>query len=314
MTSALVFSGQGAQQPDMLDGLRACASFTPRYEAVCAALKLSPLEELARGNKAVLNHNAVSSLMTVLAGVMSLERYRAAGEAEPAFVAGYSVGQWTALYAAGVVPFAMLIDVVHQRSRFMDQAIRRTPGAMLGVIGLPAGVVEELCEAVRASTGEYVAISNENAVGQFSLAGTTAAIDAAEARLETTQARKVVRLPVSGAWHCALMDEAAEKFGRWLEGVALSPPKIPVTDNVTGEFLPNDAGEFRQRLVEHVRMPVRWQNCVKTLIAAGTDEIVEVGYGNLLTKFGFFIDRSVRHRAFYNSTESAEHVRYRRAV
>jgi [acyl-carrier-protein] S-malonyltransferase len=141
-------------------------------------------------------------------------------------------------------------------------------------------------------------ISNVNAPRQYTVAGDEDALDIAESRLRELKPRRLVRLNVAGAWHTPLLGAAAEELERRLAAFELRLPAQPVADNVTGGMLPDEPRELRLRLAEHVAAPVQWQACVKSLIAAGAAELVEVGYGSMLTKFGPFIDRSVAHRAF----------------
>ena len=282
----------------MLKGVQEHPAFAERYALVSEALGTAPLAELERGNVAWLNQNRVSSLLTLLASSLSLDVFRAGEPDAPAFTAGYSVGQWTALYAAGVLPFPRLVEVVARRAAAMDRCFAQTPGAMLAVIGLRAEQVEEALAPLRAA-GHRVWISNLNCVGQYTLAGTATGVAAAQEALAALKPKKLQPLPVSGAWHSPLLDPAEEDFGAYLAEVELAAPLAPVIDNVTGDPLPRERPALDRQLARHLNHPVQWERGLRTMLAGGVTRFVEIGWGNVLTKFGFFVDRSVEHRAFY---------------
>lgn len=296
---ALLFPGQGAHDPKMLDGVKGLPGFAERYALVSDALGSAPLDAIA-DDPDYLNQNRVTALLTLLASSLSLDRYHETTGRRADFVAGYSVGQWTALYAAGALSFERLVAVVAKRSALMDACFVETAGAMLAVIGLKADVLEGLCERLRGE-GHQVWVSNYNCVGQYTLAGTASAIAAAEAAVAELKPRKAARVPVSGAWHSPLLATANAGFHAYLASVALEPPSVPVVDNVTGDVLPADRTTLDLRLADHLDHPVLWEQGIKTLLGRGARRFVEIGYGNVLTKFGFFIDRSVEHQAYYVS-------------
>jgi [acyl-carrier-protein] S-malonyltransferase len=295
---ALVFPGQGAHDVKMLDGVRELPGFAARYALVADALRSSPLDEIAAGNAEYLNQNRVTALLTLLVSSLSLDAFREKTGADADFVSGYSVGQWTALYAAGAVSFEQLVEIVATRSALMDDCFVDVAGAMLAVIGLKAEVLENLCDGLRAKSYR-VWVSNYNCVGQYTLAGAADAIDAAERALVELKPRKVARVPVSGAWHTPLLAAAHSGFATYLAGVTLGPTRVPVVDNVTGGWLPAERPALDQQLARHLDHPVLWEPGIRALLAKGAKRFVEIGYGNVLTKFGFFIDRSVEHQAFY---------------
>ncbi len=295
---ALVFPGQGAHDVKMLDGVRGLPGFAARYALVADALRSSPLDEIAAGNAEYLNQNRVTALLTLLVSTLSLDAFREAHGRDADFVSGYSVGQWTALYAAGAVSFEQLVEIVAVRSALMDDCFVDVAGAMLAVIGLKAEVLENLCDGLRAKS-HRVWVSNYNCVGQYTIAGAADAIDAAERALAELKPRKIARVPVSGAWHTPLLAAAHAGFAKYLAGVPIAPTTVPVVDNVTGGWLPAERPALDQQLARHLDHPVLWEQGIRALLAKGAKRFVEIGYGNVLTKFGFFIDRSVEHQAFY---------------
>jgi [acyl-carrier-protein] S-malonyltransferase len=297
---ALLFPGQGAHDVKMLDGVRGLPAFTRRYEAIADALGSSPLDEIAAGHADYLNQNRVTALLTLLVSSLSLDLFHEQTGGKADFVSGYSVGQWTALYAAGALSFDEVVAVVAKRSALMDDCFTDLPGAMLAVIGLKAEVLENLCDGLRAKSYR-VWVSNYNCVGQYTIAGAADAIEAAERALAELKPRKVARVPVSGAWHTPLLAAAHAGFATHLADVALAPTSVPVVDNVTGGWLPTARPALDLQLARHLDHPVLWEQGIRALLAKGAKRFVEIGYGNVLTKFGFFIDRSVEHQAFYVS-------------
>lgn len=301
--TTLLFPGQGAHDLHMLERIKYMEHFSPRYELVCDLLEGNPLQELERGNQAYLNRNEVSSMLTLLVSSLLLDVYQETSEPRPVFLAGYSVGQWLALYVANVISYEQLMAIVKTRATLMDGCFKEKKGGMLAVIGLPADRLNQVCRELEIE-GHYLTISNYNCVGQFSLAGTAEAIALAYDRIQALKPKKVVRLPVSGAWHCSLLDQAATSFEAYLRGIPFTRPVLPVINNVTGDFLPAAEKAMKEQLALHLSAPVQWAKGIKTLIAHGGNEFIEIGYGNTLTKFGFFIDRSVRHRSFTPLTEA----------
>jgi [acyl-carrier-protein] S-malonyltransferase len=294
--TTLLFPGQGAHDLQMLEGVKHLAQFSQRYEVVCDLLGSNPLQEIEKGNSAYLNQNLVSSTLTLLVSSLLLERYKASGCPTPTFLAGYSVGQWLALSAAKVISYEKLMEIMKTRAELMDNCFNDQKGGMLAVIGLSEETLKRLCQALEAE-GQTLAISNYNCAGQFSLAGTAEAVAAAQDRIQALKPKKVVRLPVSGGWHCALLAKASSAFRAYLQAIPFNKPELPIIDNVTGDFLPETEPELKEQLALHLSSAVQWDKGIKTLIAHGSHQFIEVGYGNTLTKFGFFIDRSVQYHS-----------------
>ncbi len=294
---ALLFPGQGAQDARMADGLRSHPQFASRYEAIREHAGMDVLCALEGGDVGLLNQNLSSSLLTALVSALSLDSYLESGCPPPDFIAGYSVGQWPAMYAAGMLLYEPMVGLLAQRARLMDACVEREPGAMLAVIGLPLAVIESLLTDLRAA-GHRIFVGNYNCPGHYSITGTVTAIQCAEVALMRHKPRKLLRLPVAGAWHCPLLGDAADELARVLAEVRLQPPRVPVIDNVTGDWLPQDPVELHASLARHLVQPVRWERGIERLIRAGATRLIEVGYGDMLTKFGFFIDRSVECRTY----------------
>ncbi|MEM6477868.1 MAG: ACP S-malonyltransferase [Pseudomonadota bacterium] len=288
---ALVFPGQGAQGADMLSAFEAAPSYGRLRAHLAQRLGCDPL----RG-EGDLNDNRVASLLTVTASLLALELWRQAHpNAVIAGLAGYSVGQWTALYAAGCFEEETLFEVISQRARFMDEACAAgPPGGMVSVIGVPLGDIKHCCARARAQ-GFDVFLANDNAPNQVTLAGQLGALSALKDIIAPLRPKQIRDIPVAGAWHSPAMAPAAARFERYLMGVTLRAPTLPIIDNVSGLAFKNKPAAHD--LARQVAEPVLWQGCVRALISLGATQVIEMGHGNILTKFGFFIDRSVKHVA-----------------
>jgi len=295
--TAFVFPGQGAHGPGMLEPFRDAPGFATHYERVCALVGGDPLA-IADRDTEFLNRNAVSSLFTVLASVACLELAREHDSSfQPVAAAGYSVGQWTALYAGGSIGVEDLFRVVAERARLMDECVAGArPSGMLAVIGVGAADLEAVCgEATE--RGDLLEIANHNAPGQYTLGGNDTGLDFAEKRLAPLRPKRLARLPVAAAWHSRILEGAVEPLASFLEGVPIGAPRVPIIDNTSGGWLPHGEGERRAALARQVAHPVLWMQGIRTMAGLGVRHTIEIGYGDVLTKFGFFIDRSLRHQA-----------------
>lgn len=294
---ALVFPGQAAQSPEMLDPFRSDPRFAVGYSLVCDLLHRDPLAD-APERGARLHENATSSLLTVLASVLALDRLRSQHEAlTPVGTAGYSVGQWSAMYAAGMIELEPLLRTVYARAMEMNRCDAAAKGGMLAVVGVREADLSRICETAHAA-GHFLAIANFNAPAHYSLSGSADGLAFAEEQLQILNPKVLLRVPVAGAWHCALLQPAVGPFRSWLEDLRLANPRLPVIDNVTAQPLPDQPGELRARLAQHLAVPVCWRQDIEALAQSGATAFVEVGFGNILTKFGMFIARKARHVAF----------------
>ncbi len=281
----------------MLNGLLSNKRFDEYYATIVDALGYAPLEAI-ECNPTVINSHLLSTLLTMLASSLSYFRYLETTEERPAFLAGYSIGEFTALHIAGCYDFAHLVSLIKERSAIINESMQRTPGAMLGVIGIPAEKLQVMVAQLQ-EEGQPIYISNFNCANQYSLAGGKEAVKTALERIAPLKPQRLLELPVAGAWHCPLLADAQIEIAAQLQKCNWNKPNIPVIDNVTGELLSDNVESIKEQLVKQVVSPVLWDKGVKTLISQGCDRLIEVGYGNVLTKFGFFIDRSVDFSCFY---------------
>lgn len=282
--NALLFPGQGAQAPGMGRDLAqhyqaARATFQAANEALDMELDRlcfeGPAEELSCSDV------AQPAILT-----MSVAALRALAEAlgrppAAAAAAGLSLGEYTALVAAGAIDFADAVRLVRNRGLYMQQASEANPAVMYSVIGLEDGAVEEACDRTREATGGRVWPANYNSPGQVVISGEEDAAATASTMCTEAGARKTIQLKVSGAFHTPLMQSAAEKLAPLLAALEIRPPACPVVANVTG--LPaGEPEQIRRLLLEQVTSPVRWAAGMRWLLAQGICEFLEIGPGRVL--------------------------------
>lgn len=226
----------------------------------------------------------------------ALAALRAAG-VEGAMAAGHSLGEYTALYAAGALDFATGLKLVDARARAMEEASRERPGTMAAVLGLDSERVEEICRS--ASTEGVVVAANWNSPGQVVLSGERAAVARAIELARSSGAKKAIELNVGGAFHSPLMAGAAERLRDAVAGAAIRKPRLRFVANFSGSFL-SDPALIAHSLIEQLTSCVLWMDCVKTMAAAGAAEVIEVGPGNVLTGLARRIEGRLKR---YNVSE-----------
>jgi [acyl-carrier-protein] S-malonyltransferase len=284
LPTAYTFPGQGSQAVGM--GKALAAAFAPAravFEEVDAALgeKLSATMWEGPADKLTLTENTQPALLAVsLAAIRVLESEAGLDLARDArFVAGHSLGEYSALAAAGSLALADAAKLVRIRGRAMQQAVPVGQGAMAALLGLEPAAVREI--AATAAEGEVCEAANDNAPGQIVVSGTRTAVERA---VEIAKARgaRAMMLPVSAPFHCALMQPAADAMRYALGKVKVRPPKVPLVPNVSANPV-NDPAEIVNGLVAQVTGTVRWRECVLYLVNHGVDRLVEVGSGKVLT-------------------------------
>lgn len=281
MTLALVFPGQGSQSVGMLAEL---ASEFPQVEQTFAeaseALGYDLWRLVCSGPESELQLTAVTQPAMLTAGVAVWRVWQAAGGPAPAVMAGHSLGEYSALVCAGALPFAQAVQLVRQRGEYMQQAVPLGTGAMAAVLGLERAAVEAAC-ASACSADEIVAVANYNAPLQSVIAGHTAAVARAGSAAQAAGAKRVVTLPVSAPFHCSLMRPAAEALAPAIAAAHISPPAIPVINNVDVAAA-SDPAAIRDALLRQIYSPVRWVEVIEAMAARGVTHVVECGPGKVL--------------------------------
>lgn len=290
---AFVFPGQGSQQLGMgQDACEAYPSVRGLFDEADALLGF-PLSALCfTGPLEVLN-DTINTQPAIFVTSVALWRVIEPRLSGAAFFAGHSLGEYSALVAAGALDFAAGLRLVRERGRLMKAAGEQGQGGMAAVLGLDEATLDGICEQARAATGGVVQAANYNAPGQVVISGDETALTEVMARAEAAGARKVVRLAVSIAAHSPLMAAAAASFRQAVEATPFRAPKAPVVGNVTAKPL-TIVGEIVDELVRQLTAPVRWTESVQWMISQGVDAFVEVGPGQVLTGLVKRIDRSLQ--------------------
>jgi [acyl-carrier-protein] S-malonyltransferase len=288
-----LFPGQGSQAVGMGRALAksfliAAQTFAEADEAL--SFPISKLIFEGPDEDLRLTENTQPAILTVSVAAW---RVLAAHGIEPTFAAGHSLGEWSAHVAAGSLKFVDAVRAVKARGKAMQQAVPAGQGAMAAVLSLAADEVAAACAEAASLTGLPVAAANLNSPDQTVISGATAAVEKAAELVKARGARRAVMLPVSAPFHCSMMAPAQEAVAHFLAGIEISDPKIPVAANISGNLV-TTAAEVRNALIQQVTGAVRWVDCVKTLIDAGTTTFIEVGPGKVLTGLLRQIDRNLK--------------------
>ena len=288
MKLAFVFPGQGSQKVGMLagfDGNDVAADVMRRADA---ALGQDLTGLIANGPEANLNLTVNTQPAMLASSYAMYEAWLAAGGMRPAVMAGHSLGEYTALTAAGVFTLEEAVGLVRFRAQAMQSAVPVGVGAMAAILGMTGEAIEEVIRDM-----ENVSVANYNCPGQIVITGETKAVEKAAEALKEAGAKRAVMLNVSGPFHSPMMKPAGEELAKVLEKTELSELQIPYVTNVTAEYV-SDISETKALLAEQVASTVRWQESMERMIAEGVDTFVEIGPGKTLAGFMRKINRNVK--------------------
>ena len=306
---AFVFPGQGSQSVGMLDGWGDHPVVAQTLKEASDALGEDVGLLIKEGPKEALALTTNTQPVMLVAGVAAWRVWRAEGGAAPVAVAGHSLGEYSALVAAGVLTLAQAAPLVRLRAAAMQEAVPVGTGAMAAILGMEASKVIAGCAEALAlfgpGTAEVVEAVNFNDPIQTVIAGTKAAVDKACEVLKAAGAKRALPLPVSAPFHSSLMKPAAEKLRVALADVALAAPQIPVVNNVD-VAVQQDADAIREALYRQAFGPVRWVECVQALKARGVTHIIECGPGKVLAGLTKRIDPELVGAALFDSATLAE--------
>jgi [acyl-carrier-protein] S-malonyltransferase len=276
---ALIFPGQGSQAVGMLDAFADTQVVRETFKEASDVLDVDLWKLAADGPVDALNATVNTQPVMLSAGYAVYRAWRQAGGAEPAFVAGHSLGEYTALTAAGVLAFADAVPLVRFRAQAMQDAVPVGAGAMAAILGLDDDAVRAAC--AEAARGDVVEAVNFNAPNQVVIAGHRAAVERGVEAARAKGARRAVMLPVSAPFHSSLLQPAAERLARRLQESVFSAPRIPVINNVDVAIL-SETDRIKDALARQACRPVRWVEVIRHMAAGGVTHIAECGPGKVL--------------------------------
>ena len=304
---AFVFPGQGSQAVGMLDAWGDHPAVRQAVQEASDALGEDLGALIAQGPKEALALTTNTQPVMLLAGVAAWRVWQAEGGALPDAVAGHSLGEYSALVAAGVLSLGQASPLVRLRAAAMQAAVPVGVGAMAAVLGLDADKVKAVCAQVTADLGgaEVVEAVNFNDPGQTVIAGSKAAVDAAGAAMKTAGAKRALPLPVSAPFHSSLMQPAAEQLKAALAGITFAAPQIDVINNIDVAVV-HEGAAIADALYRQAFGPVRWVESVQALKARGITHVVECGPGKVLAGMVKRIDADLIGAALYDPATLAE--------
>ncbi|MGG3279762.1 ACP S-malonyltransferase [Paenibacillus solani] len=290
--TAFIFPGQGAQSVGMgKDAYDAVPSARDLFQRADDQLGFALSSIIFNGPEEELKQTANTQPALLATSVAYLEAIRSKG-VEPDYVAGHSLGEYSALVCAGVLSFEEAVSIVRARGEYMEAAVPGGQGAMAAVLGADREALSELCKNITAE-GHVVELANMNCPGQIVISGSAAGVAAAAERVKEAGGKRAIPLEVSGPFHSSMMKEAAERLASKLEQASFNTPSVPVVANVTARPV-EDAAAIRGLLVEQVYSPVLWHDSVEWMISQGVDTFVEIGPGSVLSGLIKKIDKSVK--------------------
>ena len=302
MKFAFFFPGQGSQSLGMMNGFEGRAVVEATFAEASAALGQDLWAMMNGSDAAPINETVNTQPLMLAAGVATYRAYLEAGGKTPAVVAGHSLGEYSALVAAGALSFADAVKLVRLRAELMQSAVPQGVGAMAAVLGLDDDQVQAIC--AQAAQGEVVEAVNFNSPGQGVIAGNVAAVERAMAAAKEAGAKRALPLPVSVPSHCSLMKPAAEKLAEALQDVVIHTPQIRVIHNADVAAY-DDADKIKDALVRQLYSPVRWTETVNALVAEGIAESAECGPGKVLAGLAKRINKEAACTALTNAEQVA---------
>ena len=300
---ALVFPGQGSQAVGMMRSFADAKPVRDTFTEASDVLGQDLWQLVAAGPAEQLNSTINTQPVMLTAGYAVYRAWREAGGAQPAVVAGHSLGEYTALVVAGVVSFRDALPLVRFRAQATQEAVPLGTGAMAAILGLDDDAVHAACR--EAAQGETVEPVNFNAPSQVVIAGHKAAVERGAEAAKARGAKRALMLPVSAPFHSSLLRPAAERLAQRLATVAFSAPQIPVVNNVDAAVA-GDPSQIKDALARQACSPVRWVEVIRRMAGAGITHVVECGPGRVLAGLTKRIDGSLQGLALADAQSLAQ--------
>ena len=279
MSFAFFFPGQGSQSLNMMSGFDGVSIVRDTFDEASDILGQDLWTMMNGDDTEIIGQTINTQPLMLAAGVATYRAYLAAGGKTPSVVAGHSLGEYSALVAAGCLKFVDAVKLIRLRAELMQSAVPQGVGAMAAILGLDDDVVRQVCAS--AEQGEVCEAVNFNSIGQVVIAGNTAAVERAMSAAKEAGAKRALPLPVSVPSHCRLMKPAAEKLAIALQNITLTTPQIRVIHNADVASY-NDVAQIKDALVRQLYSPVRWTETVQLLVREGITQSAECGPGKVL--------------------------------
>jgi [acyl-carrier-protein] S-malonyltransferase len=305
MKLAIVFPGQGSQTVGMLQSYGDSTPVRETFASASEVLKQDLWQLVSVGPAEELNATVNTQPVMLTAGYAVYRAWCAAGGASPAMVAGHSLGEYTALVAAGALDFRQALPLVRFRAQAMQEAVPLGTGTMAVILGLDDAEVRAAC--AEAAQGEVVEPVNFNAPGQVVIAGHKAAVERGMAAAKARGARRAVLLPVSAPFHSSLLQPAAQRLAEKLTGIAVKAPRPPVINNVDVAAV-NEPQQIKAALARQACSPVRWVETIRYMAQAGITHVVECGPGSVLSALTGRIDGTLQGIALSDAASLLQEV------
>lgn len=289
---AFIFPGQGSQTVGMGQAI-ANQVETARavFQKADERLGFSISEIIFNGpsEKLTLTENAQPALLTTSIAILEVLKEHGI---EPDFTAGHSLGEYSALVAAGAISFSDAVYAVRKRGEYMEEAVPAGVGTMAAVLGMNEADLEAVTDEITAR-GNTVQLANLNCPGQIVISGSKQGVEDASVLAKEKGAKKVIPLVVSGPFHSVLMKPAADRFSEVLNEIEINDAKVPVIANVTAAEM-TSSEDIKRKLIQQLYSPVRWEKSIETMLAEGVDTFIEIGSGKVLSGLVKKIDRTAR--------------------
>ena len=305
MTFAFIFPGQGSQSVGMLNTIAHRPEVKAVLQEASDALGEDVAKLIAEGPAEALSLTTNTQPVMLTAGVAFYRAWLAEGGAVPAMMAGHSLGEYSALVAAGAIAFKDAVPLVRFRAEAMQTAVPVGTGGMAAILGLDDEIVKQVCAQASQASGQIVEAVNFNAPGQVVIAGSSDAVTKACELLKAAGAKRALPLPVSAPFHSSLLQPASEKLESYLSSVVFNMPTISVVNNVDVQVL-NDPAEIKDALVRQAAKPVRWHETINVMAKQGVTQVVECGPGKVLAGLAKRINDQVTGLAVFDEASLQE--------
>ena len=305
MTFAFIFPGQGSQSVGMLNTIAHRPEVKAVIQEASDALGEDVAKLIAEGPAEALSLTTNTQPVMLTAGVAFYRAWLAEGGAVPAMMAGHSLGEYSALVAAGVIAFKDAVPLVRFRAEAMQTAVPVGTGGMAAILGLDDDIVKQVCDQASQASGQVVEAVNFNAPGQVVIAGSSDAVTKACELLKAAGAKRALPLPVSAPFHSSLLQPASEKLQNYLSSVVFNAPTISVVNNVDVEVL-NDPVAIKDALVRQAAKPVRWHETINAMANQGITQVIECGPGKVLAGLAKRINDQVTGLAVFDEASLQE--------